>query len=398
MPALNYPSATIRHNNQVHRYARRVTAPALPSHHIVELPEFLRGLEVRGPATNVRHENKPNMGSSYDSKTKKFKKNQAGRIAHEAATWMIDRLGQGSYGTVYLVRVTKPALEQLRKVIRTSIYFVRHKDVREGATIALKLAPYIYPKEAKAEASRFIADNVREAATHSWLLQQMPVRVPGYRRLLRVTSHLPEFYFGGLTAGTDGVSYYVTMMGAVEGPSLWHVIKGGGYNVDVYLLVERAAASLWVNGMVHGDLHPGNIKIFGEVKPRAILLDLGRAVRLPVPFHQLILDRLACAVDEGVKSLGEIFWSRHRSGHGIDGLQLYVNGVMASRMLKLYYSDADILRRDYYNRLTAAEKAQVPQKRRELWGQILKGTKRGANGNANSRAPKRQYACPPKGR
>lgn len=385
MSELRYPGATDPHDQRAFRFARKIaqTIQALGPEQLREVELFRSATSRRYEPLNVTPKNRPDLGSMFDGK--QFRLNAKGKMAHKVANWMNRKLGQGSYGVVYVVKATERALAEIRKIVRTSTYFVRHRDVAPNQEIALKLAPYLGAmfgaKHDKAMGKVWLDDHVREAALHAHLVEQPPIRVPGYGRTLKAYAHLPTFYFGGLTKATDSTSYYVTIMDVVKGDSVWQIMRDNKFDAEVYLHVELAVCSLWVNGVVHGDLHSNNV-LYSDNTRKAMLLDLGRAVFLPETFRRHILEKLPCAVASGVKSLGELFWPRSRSKHGIDGLQTYVNSVMAGKRLKLYYSDAGVLMRQFYNSLHETEKKRVPKLRKELWQQ-LPDAKRKANSDAS---------------
>lgn len=278
------------------------------------------------------------------------------KLLMENSPWIDGALavGQGSFGKVLVVDVT-PDTRQVLGEIRDGCESVVRGDLPPpGDWVAIKLAVWD-PRQPFAE---FREENVREAATHSWLLDRPPVTVPGCGRKLLARTHLPRLYFAGLLKVGGREAVFVTVMEEVRGATMWNT----PITLDKYLAVEAAACSLWANGVMHADLHPGNV-MWDDEKDEAIIIDLGFATLLPATHTQTIVRALAMAVATGVSSLGAIF---RANGPAAD-VQRYVNGVLLGRGRKLYWADYLTMLRAYFNKLGKKDKADVPFARKLAW-------------------------------
>lgn len=267
------------------------------------------------------------------------------------APWMNAVLGHGGFGTVYSARVTQGTRDALRDIRDASRSVVRGRLPPLGAAVAIKIAV----REDWQPLQTWVKDNVREAAIHSWLLDRPAARVSGCGLRLSARDHLPRLYFAGLLDASKGV--FVTVMERVQG----HAMFGKQVTLDKYLGLEIAAASLWASGVVHADLHGGNV-MWDPRRKKAVIIDLGRAAMLPARHTATVRQELGRALREGVPTLGAIFTGRAAP------VQQYVNRVQSGRHLHNYAANYATMERAFFNKLRPDEKRVVPELRKHVWG------------------------------
>lgn len=357
-----YSPATLPHGELRFKYARKVR-PGVRAVSEAYVEAFAEAMANRGSTQNARAD----LGRAWNRQAGRYLPASPGSpFGYEPAAWMGRQIGRGSFGIVHAVEADRAA-PQLRAIVDTAQHRVVRGMPEPGSLLALKLVPW-YDPGARRLGTRFIRENVREAATHAWLLDRPPLQVPGCGAPLLPRDHLPDLYVAGLVKNaTDGLRFYVTAMDEVHGLPLHEVMNRRGFTAEVYVRVERAVASLWVNRIAHADLHTGNV-LYDPRTGRVTILDLGLAVLLPRRFQGEIVSRLACGVAMGVRSLAEIFRPAARSRLlGIDGLQDHVNGVMKGREMTLYYAEYSTLLRQMFNKLSPADQRAVPGARARLW-------------------------------
>ena len=264
-------------------------------------------------------------------------------------------LGSGSYGSVFAVRVTEKVRRMLRDILDACGNVVRGDLPPVGTSVAIKIAKW-RPRDQSIRT--FKMDNVREAATHSWMLRHPRVSVPGCGMSLLARDHLPRLYFAGYLEVGEYEAVFVTVMELVHGQP----ITVQGMTLEKYMALEAAASSLWVSGCMHADLHSGNV-MWDTKNHRAVIIDLGFATLLPEPERQAVINEVGRAVVEGVPSLGLIFRKNGPAAH----VQKYVNRVLAGRRYDLYWADYLVMLRKYFNRLSAEDKSLLPSLRSRVW-------------------------------
>ena len=267
------------------------------------------------------------------------------------APWINGVLGHGGYGTVYSARVTQGTQDALRDIRDALRSVVRGRLPPVGATVAIK----IVVREEWEPLDRFVKDSLREAAIHSWLLDRPATRVPGCSLRLLARDHLPRLYFAGLLDADRGV--FVAVMERIDGKTM----LVDRITVDKYLATEVAASALWTAGVMHGDLHDGNV-MWDPRRKRAVIIDLGRATMLPAQHTATVRRELGQAIAQGLSTLGALFTGRAAR------VQQYVNRVQAGRHVHDYFANYWTLVHTFYDSLRPDDKRVVPALRKHVWG------------------------------
>lgn len=262
------------------------------------------------------------------------------------------RLGQGAYGTVFRVDGTDDP--EFARLPRRLEYRVSRGRPPPGRAVALKVT------QGK------IDELVREAAVHRRLSSSRACWTPrGATRQLCSSAHVPVFYFSGQARGQDGRPYYATVMGLVRGQTVWDRLRQRRLDARAYVAVERAAASLWAQGVAHADLHAGNIFYDGAT---AVIVDMGLAVVLPTRMMAGLRAAMARGVADGVPCLAEVFGRPWRpSRYGVRDARGFLDRVMHARGLTWFNADYTALRA-LYDMLHPDEQAKVPRYRLAAWG------------------------------
>lgn len=331
-----------------------------------------RELQDRRPVTST--DRVPLPGCSMLSRDQFDAKDRARTVTfsvpqvRSAAGWAAwlggSKVGQGVFGTAFKVPVTPRSIETFRAMYACMRHTVFTSIPLRGAVVVKVQIPD------GSDRRRWIHDNnYAESCIHRHLAStKSAVRLPGFQRSLAASEYVPRFYFSGVVLNAyNGKEYIVTVMDHVEGKPLHSFRKPGMVSADLYLRFERAAASLWASGVVHGDLHGNNV-MYDPKSKKLTILDFGRTVLLPPAMVSLVRQKMAHAISAGVHSLGELFSTSDTHKHRVPNLQHLVNRkVFNSYRLSWYHSDASPIR-GMYNSLPRAEKAVVARERRALWG------------------------------
>lgn len=293
-----------------------------------------------------------------------------------AASWLGRRVGAGAYGSVYATVSRPEVMAALRGAMANRI---EYGVPRAGVQVVIKVA--------EATGKAFLQDSVREAAVHHQLATAPCLTSRRFRKPVCVEGYVPRLYFAGMVrddgsglAGKNsaGRAYaplrrgrptFVTVMGRAPGRELKGLLAGRrAVGARLYVGVERAVASLWWFGVMHNDLHKGNM-MWDAATGAFSVIDFGFAAAIPAPLLTRVRDAIERGVREGVRSLGEVWRDRSRSSVGT-GLQAYANSLMHTRRgskLKWFNPDGVALMR-MYSRMPASERARVPALRRVAWG------------------------------
>lgn len=273
------------------------------------------------------------------------------------ARWLGAKIGSGAYGVAFkcsLTDATRPLLATMR---RAMIHLVDNSVPPAGATVVIKVT--VPGKEGYV---RWLQACIRENLVHRALARPGCKYVPNCNKPLCVSRHVPEFFFAGEVSSRNR-SFFVTVMAEAKGKQVLQHVEARPPDASMYLELERAACALWVNGIVHADMHKGNV-FYDERSKHATIIDFGFAVVLPASLTQQIPGRLSQAIAAGVRSLGDIF--RLESKHGIRNLQPFVNRTQRTRGAKWYNPDFNAMIR-MYSRLSIIDKADLADKRRKYW-------------------------------
>jgi len=287
------------------------------------------------------------------------------------APWLGKELGSGGYGTAYRVTITpalEPTIRQLRGAVRHAVVGAGMPGA--GETVIIKVA-----KRGSAPLDAFVRDNVKENSMHKYLSGAPCKTHPDLAVPVCASRYVPRLYFAGLVRDSgSGRDVYVAVMSLAAGTTLDdHLRATGRVTADLYVRVERAICTLWINGLVHGDMHKGNV-MYDRAGQRVTVIDFGFGVLLPPALAQRVQQAIVQGVAAGVRSLGELWRSSRRSRIGT-GLQAYANRVIYTRKKfghddwddPWYNPDGGALTA-LYSRMSVAERARVPALRRALWG------------------------------
>jgi len=179
-------------------------------------------------------------------------------------------VGQGAYGTVFLLKLesrllggnspllTIQTLPEFGVVSRGYEAWLR-RLAREGGGAIVK----IDQKSTFAEADR-------EAAMH----------IEAYR--CWSGAHVPRFGAAAYLKGARDTAA-VTVMQAVEGAVTLqqYISKHQSIPRHMVLAIEKAVTDLWLCGVYHGDLHPGNIIVQEGGGGKVQIIDFGFTIKLP---------------------------------------------------------------------------------------------------------------------
>lgn len=260
------------------------------------------------------------------------------------------KVGEGAYGSVFRVSTEDPRFAGLPRQLD-------HRVTRglppAGRPVALKVT------------RGDIRELVREAAVHRRLSSSRACWQPrrSWRRLCSA-GHVPAFYFAGRARSPGSAALYTTAMALAGGATVYDVMKKGRFTAGAYVAVERAAASLWAQGVAHGDLHSGNVLYDGRT---ATVLDMGFAVVLPTRMKAALRAAMVRGVVDGVPSLAVVFLRPWTSKYGVRNAQGFLDRVMYTRGYRRFNSDYTSLL-SMYDMLSADQKRRVPAERRAAWG------------------------------
>ena len=192
----------------------------------------------------------------------------------------------GAYGQVLVYRATprvREALRGLRAVAESAGNFVHGERDVPGARVvqgssvpglvAVKLEAIAFLVE-KHPGQRFdpLRDKVREHVIHAYLSQSACRTAPdGARWCARDV--VPELYWAGQL---ESLNYTITVMEGIDGDRL----RDLDATKNLARQMETATHTLWAFGVVHLDLHAGNVVVeraTGKLK----ILDFGRSMYAP---------------------------------------------------------------------------------------------------------------------
>lgn len=278
-------------------------------------------------------------------------------------TWLGATIGSGQYGTAFRCQVTDAAFRALELVRSVSTFWVENRGVKAGTTVVVKVTRDRRAGVPQGTLDQFALDNIKEATLHKHLDASKCLNL-GMAPLC-VSSYVPDLYWAGLFFNqATGTRCYVTVMGVAPGIPVGVYLKRRRLDADTFLRIERAAAALWSQGVVHADLHKDNMMIDPATK-KLTVIDFGFGVLLPPAYTVAVRNQLAKAVRSGVRSLGEM-WLDTSKGFGL-GIQRYVNQVQRGRGVAWYNPDGHAAMM-LYKRLPQTERRLVPELRRRMWG------------------------------
>lgn len=178
-----------------------------------------------------------------------------------------------AFGSVLLATVT-PAVLGLLRTLKKPQYFKGLPKI--GSQVAIKLVSPRGKRSDKplatAARAQFLENNMREAVIQGELATSK-CKMFGGRRFC-AAKYVPKVYFAGWSP-TMGA--FVTVMEKVEGTSLKSMESRREFPRQAYQRLEEAVISLWLNGILHNDLHVGNV-LYDRKTGRVTIIDFGAAV------------------------------------------------------------------------------------------------------------------------
>ncbi len=251
------------------------------------------------------------------------------------------QIGKGEYGTAYSMKVTPAIVSKFQNILQYGKFRVGSTLPKVGDTIVVKVA--------KPHGNNFFEDSVKENVVHQTLSRGSGVVICGKP----VRASVPGFYFSAY----DGKNY-ITVMSMARGMAARKYIAKFKPSARGYVKLEKAVASLWLAGYLHGDFHTGNW--LADEAGNVEILDFGFAIVLPQGLRDKLTSAIQSAIQAGAKSFATL-------GTPL-GVEDYSNRTATTMGLsKWRHSDFRALAADY-NRLSAKEKALVPDLRRQYWG------------------------------
>lgn len=273
------------------------------------------------------------------------------------------RIGKGANGTAYRVPLTPTNIASMRDFYKAAPCLIdgRGMPTRGISAVVVKIEAFNYDRE---RYPRYLARVARETSVHSYLSNPSTcttLRVHGRSTRFCTADVVPPFYFAGTVAEKP---YWVTFMGLVDGVELSDTMRGPGlargwtqkvsrtdptlkyyfhprYGSQIerpqeyvrptekmFRSIEKAVATLYVNGVVHGDLHHGNIMV--SPRGRVTILDFGFATMIPPD----LLPGVRSAVSDG-----DVDGAWYKTGLGE-----YVDWVLKTRGFEWYNPNAKVLR------------------------------------------------------
>lgn len=279
------------------------------------------------------------------------------------SSWLGKKLGEGAYGIAFVTPMTPANHTRILHLANAVRHLVYTGVPAPGARVVIKVAT-----AARAD-RQWVGECVRESLVHRWLADRdRPTPpVPGCPagKTAESSRYVPRFYFAGLVPDAgNGKPAFVAVMDQAAGMPLDAYLERHAPTAQLYVDLERAACALWLAGVVHADLHRGNV-MYDPASQKLSVLDFGMAVVLPPTHRRAIAQSLSTAIGADVASLGEIFLKT--STHGVHNMQNYLNRVMFTRRFSWFNPDYVATKR-MFQRLGRGEQARVPQLRRAVWG------------------------------
>jgi hypothetical protein len=278
--------------------------------------------------------------------------------------WLGEQLGRGAYGVAFSAAMTPDNHIRVQHLANAVRHLVYSGMPAQGSRVVIKVAT-------DADANKeWLGACVRESLVHRWLADRdRPTpRVPGCpaSKTAQSAQYVPRFYFAGLVrdAGNFQPAFVVVMDRAAGMPLDAFLQQRRVPTARLYVDLERAACALWLAGVVHADLHRGNV-MYDPASRKLTVLDFGMAVVLPPAYRDAIAQSLSRAIGANVASLGEIFLKT--SAHGVHNMQNYLNRVMFTRQYSWFNPDY-MATKAMFRRLSRGEQDSVPMLRRRAWG------------------------------
>ena len=259
---------------------------------------------------------------------------------------------KGKYGKLYKLNINPVGVKQRLDALRSSLkHLVQTGRVPLSGTFAVKVAM----QPADMDWTVWVRDNVYEAQAHKQLATRC---APLSCASKSACTPSPKLYFAGVDPAARA---FVTVMELANGDTLYEYLRRKKVlTAATYLNIEKAIVTMWLNGIVHGDLHEDNILV-SPTGNRVWIIDFGFAVVLPANRLQA-LKKVMDDVPNVSNSLANSVW------YAKNALQGYVNSVLHLRRRMDWYNADGKLLKGMYLKVPPGERVKIGKMRRQLWG------------------------------
>ncbi len=291
----------------------------------------------------------------------------------------IEMMGQGSYGDVYLVNDARAATRGIDELRRRLSSKVAGTAPAQGKGVVVKVS---VPRP-NMPWRAFLQMCLHEAKVHAHLSRKDTcARVACSGVKVCASQFTPKLHLAGADA-ERGV--FVSVMSLARGMPLGMYMKQHPLTAEAYVQVEKSVASMWLLGIVHGDLHHNNV-FLSRTKSGAFsswLIDFGMAVVLPAD-KRAAVQKVINNNPAMTGSLANAAWyAKNMIGE-------YANQIMGQRDFPLYNADGKMLR-VLWNKVPAADRARIPQLRSQAWKCGAQAPDRRKLTRQTAMRPKRQH-------
>ena len=218
---------------------------------------------------------------------------------------------RGGSGEVAVFRHTSAMRRLLKKYIHVWTCRVGEMLPTVGQTFVMKVITPLNTDE--------IDEFVHEALMHQTLADHTTSALG-----LHTSRTVPPFFFGAYDP-FSGV--YIIIMGHIPGKSVKEILAERRLTPSEFNSIEYAARTFWANGIIHGDLHVGNIIMMGA---RATFVDFALSFALPATKKPTSLEETRCpawaerAMCHGDALYGNIFDWYNADPHILHQIRKYM--------------------------------------------------------------------------
>ena len=210
-------------------------------------------------------------------------------------------IGGGASGNVYHVANGKMFLDTLGRRFTLRHITDLRASKRDNAPIAVKVLcpmkriewtrfPQVSPstpgmivrsrqplKNMRADRKRMMQEFTAEVKVLQHIMKSKPVVLKNGRKF-DARAYTPSLYFAAYVQQLD---VFVIAESIMIGKPLRDYKK---LSANAIATIEKAIISLWINGIVHRDLNPGNI-VYDRMRGRVGIIDFARAVLMKKSWH-----------------------------------------------------------------------------------------------------------------
>ena len=229
-------------------------------------------------------------------------------------------LGSGSYGTVFTAKwdgAFQKALKSLtgratsRNVFSASA--ASRESLKSGSDIVVKI-DCSWNKDRDPHGRRFIKKTMYETAMHRQVERRAANIVP---RLITT------LHYQGL---------YISVMERIDGRELYSVVRGSRVKRAVFENLTEAMRKMWLAGVVHLDMHYGNVLV--KRNNDVIIIDFGFARAIPDAIRRRLRELKHRPVDVMFDESGLGDWLQ--SCHARAGKSSYKSNIRLLQDLATY--------------------------------------------------------------